>query len=298
MSLRRALLTLGLSSLAFACKSAPSTTSDASTGTIANDGNDATAIGASPSAAASVALMGTASAASDASAVSDAETRAAKDLIQAWSRALDLHDLAALAPMYAPRVMFYGRDVPRAVVLAAKTRALGPGSTFHQSITSDIMVVRADDGTMRASFTKRSGAGSPPRVTDVAARVGMVRGDGGALAIVEETDVPSQGRATEMNRAGCHLAAAAAVHDLPAVKKLLADTQHEIDAHYKDRHLGGWGPIDEADGFSAALGVDQPERFENMVLYGVHAGKLTVTVMGEDVEISKDRQEAVAKACQ
>ncbi len=282
--MRGALLALGLISLVLACKPAPSATSDAG----AQIPNDATiTASATPTAAASVALTGT-------TADAGGDTEAAKEIVRSWSHALDTHDTAALSPLYAPRVLFYGRDVPRAVVLAAKSRALGPGSTFHQSITSDIAIVRGDNGDMRAAFTKHSGAG---KQLDVAARVGIARGDGGALEIVEETDAPTQGRASTIKLAGCHLAAAAAVRDVPAVKKLLADTQREIDAHYSDRSLGGWGPIDEPDGFSASLGVNQPERFENLVLYGVHAGKLTVTVMGEDVALPKEKQEAVAKAC-
>lgn len=67
-------------------------------------------------------------------------------LVRSWSRALDAHDVAALASMYAPRVQFHGREVARDAVLAAKRRALGRGSVFHQSIVGNITVSPSDAG--------------------------------------------------------------------------------------------------------------------------------------------------------
>jgi hypothetical protein len=53
-----------------------------------------------------------------------------------------------------------------------------------------------------------------------------------------------------------------------------------------------------AGGVSASLGVHHPDRYEAQVWYGVDAsGKLTVTVMGEDVAVPPAALASVARAC-
>jgi ketosteroid isomerase-like protein len=218
-----------------------------------------------------------------------------QSLVTAWSHALDTHDVAALGPMYAPRVRFYGKEVPRATVLAAKAHALGPTSTFHQDIVGEIRVSVNDDATYLATFTMRSGTSTR---TDVTARVSVSRMDGGTWQIVEETDEVTVARAARKTRYACPELASDVVNELPVVKKLLADTRKEIDAHYTDRFLGGIGPIQDENGFQAGLGVHQPERYEALVWYTVTtAGDLTVTVSGNDVAVPEARRAAVKSLC-
>ena len=68
------------------------------------------------------------------------------------------------------------------------------------------------------------------------------------------------------------------VQAMPAVKKLLAATEGELTKH-PDRHMGGVGPMREADGqLTGGLGVHSDERYEALVWYAVSpSGVLEVT---------------------
>ena len=263
---------------------------------------DAGSMRAAASANAGMSLAGTGADAAAQGSVStpmqdaDAGDAAMRGLVVAWSRALDAHDVSALSSLYAPRVRFYGRDVSRGAVVAQKARALGGGSTFHQQIVGDPSIMTGPDGAALASFVKRSGSA---KMSDVKARLVAQAGDAGALQITEETDEPSIARAADKSREDCDALASATVNALPGVKKLLADIQKEIDAKYKDRALGGVGPIDDGDGgFTSGLGVQQPERYEALVWYTVtKLGDLSVMVMGQDTPIPAAQKSAVQKAC-
>jgi hypothetical protein len=227
---------------------------------------------------------------------SSTSTREARKVVLAWNSALDKHDVVALAPLYAPRVKFYGAgEVTRSALIEGKKRALGKGSTFHQQIVSDLDIARSDDDSFDVRFTKRSGA---PTLSDVRARLVLARGDAGSLLIVEETDEPSDDRAKKRAARGCAEIAADVVNALPKVKKLLDDTAKELPK-YPDRHMGGVGPLDEDDGgFSVGLGVHQPERYEALVWYTVKRdGSITVSAMGDDVDVPAAQKTEVTRAC-
>lgn len=109
----------------------------------------------------------------------------ARRVIQAWSDALDRHDVDALRGLYAEQVRFYGRWLPRSAVVASKRAALSGKSTFRQQLVGDIAMTSHDD-VVTAIFLKRSGVEGKQR--DVRARLGLRKNDGGGLLIAEETD--------------------------------------------------------------------------------------------------------------
>jgi hypothetical protein len=216
------------------------------------------------------------------------EIRAA---VLAWSDALDRHDLAALEAIYAPRVDLYGTSVPRAAAIATKKQAFARTPTFKQSIALPIAIEPRGE-TFVATFVKRSGPDG--KLRDANAKLVLARGDGGAIVVTVETDAATEKRGAEAS--SCEAVAGRVVHALPQVKKLLAEDEKALG---KDKHVGGIGPIeDPAGGFTASLGVHHPDRFESQIQYDVDAkGKLTVTVMGEDVTPPAAALAEVAKAC-
>jgi hypothetical protein len=114
----------------------------------------------------------TAAPSSPASSVPDSVARRA---VQAWSDALDGHDVDALPGLYAEQVRFYGRWLPRSAVVAAKRAALSAQSTFRQQVVGEITLTLHDD-VVTAEFLKRSGVNGKPR--DVRARLGLRKSDG------------------------------------------------------------------------------------------------------------------------
>ncbi|MDB4933566.1 MAG: hypothetical protein JWP87_538, partial [Labilithrix sp.] len=215
---------------------------------------------------------------------------------RAWSEALDKHDVDALAPLYAPRVKLYTGDLPRAAVLGAKKRALGPGSTFRQQITSEIDV-ESSAGAFSVSFTKRSGPAG--KLSDVRATL-VIAGE--PLAITEERDAASDARASTDVDDRCGGAALKVAVSLPAVKKLIADVEAELPKH-PERRMGGIGPMREEDGqLTGGLGVHSDERYEALVWYAVSADgtKLDVsapTASADPLRVPPADAARVAAAC-
>ena len=142
-------------------------------------------------------------------------------VVRAWSDALDRHDVDALGALYADNVFFYTSVRTKAQVLAAKTSALGPTSTFHQQIVGDIAVTNG-----RATFTKRSGNG-----TKLASGQAVLVVAGSPLAITEERDAPRP-------PASCEAAVMDVVDAIPAVKKQMDDIRKNV-AKTPDANLGG-----------------------------------------------------------
>lgn len=251
------------------------------------DSTDAAHAAAPPASSAAIPAASSATAAED----------AARHVVASWSDALDRHDLVALERVYAPRVKFYGNELDRSAVVAAKRRALAASPTFHQSIVGAVDVAK-DGAAFVTTFTKRSGT---TKMQDVKARVVV---EGGLVR--EESDAPSDARRADSGPTaagpssdGCEAAASSAVFGLPEVKKLLADDQKEVAKAKDGRNLGGIGPIpEESGGFSASLGVHHPDRYEAHLWYSVDgSGKLSVTVMGGDVEVPAAAQQSVQRAC-
>lgn len=241
----------------------------------------------------------------------DARTAAVRAHVQAWSRALDAHDVASLEPYYAANVCFYGRVTTRAAVIAAKRAALGPQSTFHQEIVGVIDVRQQSDGAVVAAFVKRSGPRGSLR--DLPAKVILRprRDDPGALVILEEADATDPATANTPDPCAseawskgegpspaaadrCEETAAARVRELPDVKSFLADSRKAGDA------IGGTGPEDDGTGvLTFALGFHTRDRFEPHVVYTIDrkTGAMTVSVDGADESVPKAAAQAVADAC-
>lgn len=239
------------------------------------------------------------------SAVAAAEDRA-KHFVSEWTRALDRHDVVGLARFYGDPVKMYGHDSPKSTVMQMKARALGPRSTFKQSIAGAVTVT-FDGTSYSARFVKRTG--SSDRMRDVPSRLLLVVTDGApdGFSIREESDdvsdvkasAPAASGSSEPSRDACESAASQAVQSLPRVKSLLESDNKELAKQPGGQSVGGIGPMDEeGGGFSAGLGIHWPERYEAQVWYAVdRAGKLTVTVLGEDIAVPSATLAAVEHAC-
>lgn len=243
-------------------------------------GADATATAATEASAVPIASASAAVVADAATAEDDA-----RRIVALWSDALDRHDVVALAALYAPRVRFYGQDLPKSAVLDRKRRALGPTSKFHQSI-GEIALAPGGDG-LAATFQKHSG--EPPQ-RDVRAKIVIVDGH-----IREESDEPT----AKPGRARCLEVAAAVVMALPEVKKTLGGAEKEIAKAHDGRRMGGMGPQDdEGPGLSVSLGVHHDDRYERLVDYEVNAaGRLTVTVAADEIAVPAAAASKVEQAC-
>jgi hypothetical protein len=104
--------------------------------------------------------------------------------VRAWNDALNRHDLNALRAAYAPEVMFYGRRMTAAEVVAAKAQAFAKDPGFRQEV-SDFAASDAPDA-VTVRFTK---AWTTKGVTRrVGGSLGLQRTDGRFL-VAAETDV-------------------------------------------------------------------------------------------------------------
>jgi hypothetical protein len=252
-------------------------------------------------------------------AAGDSLAVAARARVQAWSRALDAHDLAALEPLYARNLCLYGRVMSRARVVAAKRAALGPQSTFHQEIVGDVSIRPQTDGAAIALFTKLSGA--KDHLREVRAKLVLIApGDAGSLEIVEEADAPQVADSDE--RDGCeaeaeHATAASSsrgsrgapsadaceatvngvVQSLSLVKAFYEEAKAAVEA---GAIIGSTGPENDGDSeLTSAIGFNNPDRFEPHVVYVVNlkTGTLEVSVDGQDTAPSNEAAKAIAAAC-
>lgn len=262
MATRRALALLCFLYVS-ACRDNASTTTDA--------GVAATVADAAPSPSASSPKATEGDAAPDASGLTRADE--ARRIVRAWNDALVKHDVDALKPLYAPQVKFYTSEMSRAAVLGAKRRALGPKSTFRQEITSELEILPSGDG-VSVSFNKRSGPAE--KLADVRATLVLT---GNPMAIRQERDAASDARLAPSDLDDrCGNVVLKIVRAMPAVKKVLAGVEAELPK-FPERHMGGMGPIREADGqLTGGLGVHSDERYEALVWYSVGPnGVLEVT---------------------
>lgn len=233
-------------------------------------------------------------AASDASGSVIAPSREseAKRIVRSWNDALDRHDVDALSVLYAPKVVFYGPELSRSAVIAAKRRALGASSTFKQELVGELETAPTASGAIAVTFTKRSGAAG--KLSDIRATI-VVAGE--PPAITEERDAASDARGARDPDARCFEAVAAVVVALPDVKRRLAETEAELPK-FPDRRMGGIGPMREADGsVTGGLGVHSDERYEGIVWYTVSPdGKLEVSAP-DPIAVPRADAARVASAC-
>jgi hypothetical protein len=106
------------------------------------------------------------------------------EAVKAWNDALNRHDLDALRVAYAPEVIFYGRRMTAAQVIAAKAQAFAQDPDFRQEVSDFASSEALDTVTIR--FTKAWTAKGVTR--RVGGSLGLKRIDG-RLLVASETDV-------------------------------------------------------------------------------------------------------------
>jgi hypothetical protein len=216
--------------------------------------------------------------------------------VQAWSDALDRHGLAALEHLYADPVQFYGHQHSRSSVIRAKKAAFAKQPDFRQRLIGNIDVQTAPDGTLAASFLKRTEGGG--RTLVIGALLRLARATDGALLVTQESDVESEKQSAAGTASSCVETAAGVVDSLPQVKQAVESAQKAADDSGGSARFGGIGPTEDNDGVSASMGIHTDERFETFVSYSVDkAGRLTVSAGGDDVSVPAPLLRKVASAC-
>jgi hypothetical protein len=188
---------------------------------------------------------------------------------------------------------FYGRTLVKAAAISAKAAAFRKQPAFRQQILGPISSSRAGDGTVTATFTKRSGENG--KLNETTAKL-VLRFDGGTWVVVEEADASIAPAAAA---SGCEEQVAEVVNALPAVKRAVAEAQAAADKSGGHASFGGIGPNDDEDGgFSASMGLHTEERFEAVVSYSVDGkGRLSVSAGGAELELPAATLRSVERAC-
>lgn len=205
-------------------------------------------------------------------------------VVRAWDAALNRHDAAALAALYAPSVSFYGQTLPREKLVESKKKALGASPDFEQSL-SNLNLASEADGSVSATFTKRSGPAKAQR--EVAARLRLNELNGNYV-IALESDAPTDARSDD-NRS-CMEVAMATAYALPEVDKLFKEAP-------ADARPGGLSFPEEAGRESAAIGFHHDDRFESVFYVEVQNGDLTVSEYGEPLKIPSAARARVRAKC-
>ncbi len=207
--------------------------------------------------------------------------------MNAWTAALNAADTAALEPLYADKVRFYGSSFSRAEVIARKRKALAAAPGFTQQVMGQPNY--KDEGErIRVGFQKRSGL--PGKQTDVRSTLVLVKTP--HLAIAEETDAATERRFQQENTptkpADCASAVWSLVDSTPLARRLYAIISKNLEPYpaSAELHTGGMGPFmpAETDGksYDAWIGVHHPDRFEN---YGTFSVSLSGEVTASSMEL-------------
>jgi hypothetical protein len=218
-----------------------------------------------------------------------APDRPAERVLLAWNAALDARDADKLAPLYAPRVIFYG--IPKAAkdVLRAKRTAFAKAPDFRQSL-DNVRITSAPNG-FEVRFDKRSGSG---KGSVVPARL-FLEAKGDRLLIAEESDAITDERLNEPEPANCGDAALGALNKHPDVVREFERVARE----YPELTTGGVTYEETDHSVNAALGVFHPDHFEPYFWIEAVNGQLTVqsAVTTEPLRFSKAELTRVRKAC-
>jgi hypothetical protein len=206
-------------------------------------------------------------------------SEAARQLLNDWNAALNAHDVSKLEKLYALHVFFYGRNISREQVAAAKRTALAASPGFKQQL-SDVRIAPDRQGAS-ITFNKASGASKP-----VHGRLGVACADGGAYAIATESDAPSD--ALARGSEDCEAAMYAVAFSLPAVKKEMASATDAAP-------FGGVSYPTEGKHHSVALGFHHQDRFEAAFFLDWNNGVFTVD-QGDQV-VPAAGQARVRAAC-
>lgn len=214
-----------------------------------------------------------------------------EQMLKAWTHALNASDAAALEPLYAEKVRFYGSTFPRTEVIARKRKALAASPGFTQQVIGQPSY-RDESDRIRVSFQKRSGL--PGKLTDVRSTLVLTKLP--KLTIAEETDAATEQRFQRENEAkptDCASAVSALVDSTPLAAKLYATIDKNLKPYpaSDDLHPGGMGPFmpAETDGksYEVWIGVHHPDRFEN---YGTFSVTLKGDVTADSFELGNAPQ--------
>lgn len=208
----------------------------------------------------------------------------ASAVVSAWDAALNRHDAAALAPLYAASVSFYGRTMTRDALLDSKRRALAATPNYSQSL-SNLRLANDADGGVKATFTKRSGANDAQREVGASLRLQPV---GAGFLIASESDAPTDARSDENKT--CMEVAMDVVNALPQVTSFFKTAP-------ADARPGGVTYTEEPTRGSAAIGFHHDDRFEAIFFIDVDAGKLGVNQYSEPLTVPTAAQARVRAKC-
>lgn len=247
-----------------------------------------------PVAAASSAPNAPAPSASEKATPLSPEAEGAWKTVRAWSDALDRHDLEKLGELYAGTVRFYGRDLSKNAVIAAKRAAFAKKPGFRQMIIGEISL-SLSLGVFTASFTKKAGPDDEFLVNS--AKLG-IKEDAGKFLIVEETDEESVQKELSA-RAACMTKVHDVVGALPDVQFAEKVALEEIEESDGGWTMSGIGPNDDGEGgFDAEVGIRTEVNIDTRYRYSVdRKGRLTVSTKGGPVDIPREALQAVARVC-
>jgi hypothetical protein len=207
-------------------------------------------------------------AAPSASAAAPKPKHPAEIFLMAWSAALDHHAVAELASFYGPEVIFYGRRETLAKVVAAKRQALEKAPKFRQSIT-DVHVQNGPNGFV-LRFQKLSGDGV---MTAVAARL-VLEASKGKLAIVEESDAPTDKRTASPAATTC----SQVVNQIVGSHPVIAADVTRVAREYPEVHPGGfyYDEVEHPDRVSLSQGYFHEDHYEARWWIDAADGVLTI----------------------
>lgn len=214
--------------------------------------------------------------------------------VRAWSDALDRHDLEKLGELYAGTVRFYGRDLSKNAVIAAKRAAFTKEPGFRQMIIGEI-ALSLNLEVFTASFHKKAGPDDDFLVNGAKLRI---KADAGKFLIVEETDEESM-RKELVAHAACLKKVDEVLTTLPDVKFAEKVALSEIEKSDGGWSMGGIGPNDDGNGgFEAEVGIRTEVNVDTRYRYSVdRKGHLTVSTRGGPVEVPREALQAVARVC-
>lgn len=209
----------------------------------------------------------------------------------AWTSALNRHAVDELASFYGSEVIFYGRRKTLVEVVTAKRQALEKAPQFRQTV-SDVHVQKGPNGFV-LRFKKLSGSDV---LKTVAARL-VLESNQGKLAIVEESDAPTDERTASPAAATCAEAVDQIVGSHP---EIVADVTR-VAREYPEVRPGGFydDEVERSDRVSLSQGYFHEDRYEPRWRIDAADGVLTIRDIytTRPLVVTPKQQATVRKLC-
>jgi len=207
----------------------------------------------------------------------------------AWNAGLDRRDPDKLAPLYAPKVLFYGAWKSAEDVIKLKKGAFTQTPDYRQRI-ENVHIAKGPKGYV-IRFDKYS---SPKLDEKVPARL-VLESAGDQLLIVQETDAVTDRRLRRPEPATCAEASFGAVTAHPTI---VSDIKR-VAREYPEARPSGLVHDDEAGKFDAAWGYMLPERFDPRYWLELESGQLRArnAYTGEELAFGAEVHERIRAAC-